>query len=160
MRIGPIRRPWAESRAVPVVLLVVVLLASTLMLPLTTGPEKSPGLPAGSVSAPTALNKAASADREAVPPPVVANPTSSGLDAGTVVRTIFPGFNTSLPGSFTSSVSAWQVGNPAYVPSTNTIWFPQRSVSVPGIPAPTVSPAAVFNLTSGGFDQLVTNVSN
>jgi YVTN family beta-propeller protein len=160
MRIGPIQRPGAGSRAVPVVLLVFVLLASTLMLPLATGPGRSPGLPTGSVPTAITLNKVDSVGRAAVTSGAAAIPTSLSLTAGSVVRTVFPGFNTSLPGSFTSSVSAWQVGNPAFVPSTNTVWFPQRSVSVPGIPAPTVSPAAVFNLTSGGFDQLVTNVSN
>ena len=87
-------------------------------------------------------------------------PTLTGSDAGSVVRTVFPGFNTSLPGSFTSSISAWQVGGPAYVSSTDTMWFPQRSIPVPGIPIPTVSPAAVFNLATSSFDQLVTNLSN
>jgi YVTN family beta-propeller protein len=77
-----------------------------------------------------------------------------------VTRTVFPGFNTSLPGSFTSSVATWVVGTPAYVPSTNTLWFPQRAVAVPGDPTPTIAPVAVFNLTSGGFDRLLTDVSN
>jgi DNA-binding beta-propeller fold protein YncE len=31
---------------------------------------------------------------------------------------------------------------------------------VPGDPVPTVAPAAVFNLSTGGFDRLVTNLSN
>jgi DNA-binding beta-propeller fold protein YncE len=87
-------------------------------------------------------------------------PEFSSGSVGEVTRTIFPGFNTSLPGSFTSSVATWAVGTPAYVPSTNTIWFPQRAVPVAGDPAPSVAPAAVFNASSGGFDRLVTNLSN
>ena len=95
-----------------------------------------------------------------LPKEITANPKSANVPVGSVVRTVFPGFNTSLPGSFTSSVSAWEVGSPAYVPSTDSIWFPQRSVSIPGIPLPTIAPAAVFNLATKSFDQLVTNLSN
>jgi YVTN family beta-propeller protein len=57
-------------------------------------------------------------------------------------------------------VYAWQVGSPTYVPTTDTLWFPQRSVSLPGYPIPTIAPAAVYNLSTGGFSELVTNLSN
>jgi len=89
-----------------------------------------------------------------------AEPLFSAGVAGQVTRTVFPGFNTSIPGSFTSSVATWIVGTPAYVPTTNSVWFPQRAQSVAGDPIPTLAPAAVFNLSTGSFDRLVTNLSN
>ncbi|HYB78306.1 MAG TPA: hypothetical protein VEG66_00910, partial [Thermoplasmata archaeon] len=95
-----------------------------------------------------------------VPETSAAAPGFSAGSIGEVSRTIFPGFNTTLAGSFTSSVATWSVGTPAYVPTTNTLWFPQRAVPVAGDPVPSVAPAAVFNVSTGEFDRLDTNLSN
>ena len=77
-----------------------------------------------------------------------------------VTRTLFPGFNATLPTQFSSSVTAWQVGEPAYVPTTSSIWFPQEATPTAGVPAPSVSPAFVFNLTKTTYSGFVLNASN
>jgi YVTN family beta-propeller protein len=162
MRVGPAERSRRSLRWALAALVVVTLVATGLGA-LATGP-RSPHPSLLPTAAPASRTPAvASVPARAVPAhSASAVPAISGSvnSAGVVTRTIFPGFNTSLPGSFTSSVATWVMGTPTYVPSTNTLWFPQRSVAVPGDPWPTLAPAAVFNLTTGGFDRLVTNLTN
>ena len=148
------RRSWAIFAAVVVVASVFVLPSAASQYA-SHGPNLAPAASLPTTARPESRQLAA-------PPPASAKATPDlpSASAGVVTRTIFPGFNTSLPGSFTSSVGAWTFGSPTYVPTTDTLWFPQRSVSVPGYPYPSVAPAAVFNLSTGGFDRLVTNLSN
>jgi len=152
------RRGGPRWRTIPAVMLVIVLLASSIGLlqpAIHTSSERAVRTVFGTgVTNHGPPQPSETRDAQLEP--------SSGIIAtpGSVIRTVFPGYNTSLPGSFVSSVSAWEVGTPAYVPSTDSIWFPQRSVPVAGIPAPSTSPAAVFNISRGQFDQLVTNLSN
>ncbi|MGP8107870.1 MAG: PKD domain-containing protein, partial [Thermoplasmata archaeon] len=163
MVLGRVRTVRALWRLGGTVLIAVVVLTSVFALPAAAAPATIPHHATSSVATSSAGVAALQAARSASgwgAIPDSANPTLSSASAGSVVRTVFPGFNTSLDGSFTSSVSAWQVGTPTYVPSTNTLWFPQRSVPVPGYPVPTIAPVAVFNLSTGGFDQFVTNLSN
>ena len=152
--------PWHHGW---VVVLALTMIASSVIVPRASAPgaqeplanasERAslPGTGVRDSGAPTSLSQ---------PKESSGSSNSATVPVGSVVRTVFPGFNTSLPGSFTSSVSAWDVGSPVYVPSTDTIWFPQRGVSIPGVPFPTIAPAAVFNLATKSFDQLVTNLSN
>ena len=145
------------------VLVALIVLTSAFVLPTVSGPSTPPRTVDRSAVVSSATTAVSVPARSVAVPGTAENlaePAQSSASAGSVVRTVFPGFNTSLPGSFTSSVSAWQVGSPTYVPSTDTMWFPQRSVSIPGYPVPTVAPAAVYNLSTGGFDELVTNLSN
>lgn len=86
--------------------------------------------------------------------PLRVTPTSE------LVRTVFPGYNASIPGNFVSTVAGWQVGIPAYVPTTNRIWIPQQGVSVTNSPFPLLSPAAIFGPATGQFEGLNTNVAN
>ncbi|MGD1099452.1 MAG: PKD domain-containing protein [Thermoplasmata archaeon] len=157
------RRAGASGRLGLTVLIALVALTSVFALPTTATPgtvhTAAPPAPLRSFLRAEALGAApdTNAPRTGASP---ADTPLSSASAGSVVRTVFPGFNTSLPGSFTSSVYAWQVGSPTYVPSTDTLWFPQRSVSLPGYPIPTIAPAAVYNLSTGGFSELVTNLSN
>jgi YVTN family beta-propeller protein len=91
--------------------------------------------------------------------PAAGAPTSW---SGTTVATLLPNYNASLPGNFRSLVDDWEVGTPAVVPSTGTVWWPELPVSVDGSPAPTSAPALLYNLSSESFvgiDQLVTNIS-
>jgi YVTN family beta-propeller protein len=144
-------------------LVAVVVLTSAFVVPTIPGSSTAHRTAIASVvpsSSATAVTGDASSLTIAGAAGDLAGPALSSASAGSVVRTMFPGFNTSLPGSFTSSVSAWQVGSPTYVPSTDTLWFPQRSVVIPGYPVPTIAPVAVYNLSTGGFDELVTNLSN
>ncbi|HEY1199115.1 MAG TPA: PKD domain-containing protein [Thermoplasmata archaeon] len=160
---GRVRAAAFSSRRGWVLLLAAVVLASTLIAPTIASHPAIPSpasISAGAPSPPAAARDPASTSGTLVAPRSASLSSLSSASVGSVVRTVFPGFNTSLAGSFTSSVSSWQVGTPAYVPSTDTIWFPQRSVSIPGVPFPTAAPVAVFNLTSGAFDGFVTNVSN
>ncbi len=143
------------------VLVAILVLASAFALP-ATGGRVAVHAPTATASVVLPPNKAETlgAPRSTDLSPETSDTALSAASAGSVVRTLFPGFNTSLPGSFTSSVSSWQVGSPTYVPSTDTLWFPQRSVPLPGYPVPSIAPVAVFNLASGEFDKLVTNLSN
>jgi len=157
------RRAGASGRLGLTVLITLVVLASVFALPATVAPGTVHTTAPPPV--PTSFHRAEapSAAPDTYVPRTEASPAEvplSSASAESVVRTIFPGFNSSLPGSFTSSVYAWQVGSPTYVPSTDTLWFPQRSVSLPGYPFPTIAPAAVYNLATGGFSELVTNLSN
>src|SRR5271157_946012 len=157
-------QPVGNSRRLGwAVLVALIVLTSAFVLPTVPGPSTTHRAAIVSVapSSPASVGSGAtrSTDARVTTENLVASALSSA-SAGSVVRTVFPGFNTSLPGSFTSSVAAWQVGTPTYVPSTDTLWFPQRSVSIPGYPVPTIAPAAVYNLSTGGFDELVTNLSN
>src|SRR5271157_920768 len=157
-------QPVGNSRRLGwAVLVALIVLTSAFVLPTVPGPSTTHRAAIVSVapSSPASVGSGAtrSTDARVTTENLVASALSSA-SAGSVVRTVFPGFNTSLPGSFTSSVAAWQVGTPTYVPSTDTLWFPQRSVSIPGYPVPTIAPAAVYNLSTGGFDGLVTNLSN
>ena len=159
---GPRRTLAAKCGGSCAVLVAVLVLASAFALPsLASGSAKvgSPP-PVATISGPPTRTADRAHPDAPAPRPPDAVPEFSAGSVGEVTRTIFPGFNTSLPGSFTSSVATWLVGTPAYVPSTNTLWFPQRAIPVAGDPVPTVAPAAVFNLSSGEFDQLDTNVSN
>ena len=81
-------------------------------------------------------------------------------DAASVVRTLFPGYNTTVDQSFTSAVSTWDVGTPAFVPTTGSLWFPQLAVSVSGYPSALIAPAAIYNLTTMSFESLDLNLSN
>jgi YVTN family beta-propeller protein len=145
------------------VLVVVVVVASGFVVTAVPVPSPVHRTPVSSVPPSSPATFASGAARSVAVPRAAGDAGDlalSSASAGSVVRTVFPGFNTSLPGSFTSSVATWQVGTPTYVPSTDTLWFPQRSVPVPGYPTPTIAPAAVYNLSTGGFTELVTNLSN
>ncbi len=86
--------------------------------------------------------------------------SSPRAGAGSVLRSILPNYNGSLPGNFLSSVAGWQVGDPAYVPSTGDLWLPERAVSVGGLPAPNVAPAVVYRASSNEFAGIVLSVEN
>ena len=88
------------------------------------------------------------------------DPSYTLSSPGSVARTIFPGYNTSIPGSFTSSVYSWTVGEPAYNPSTNTVWFPEKAAVLNGFPSPNFAPIAVFNVSAGTFSGFVSGVTN
>ena len=160
MASGRVRGASAAAGPDWVVLVAVVVLTGVLAAPtFVLGPVHSAGT---SFQGAGELVRHGSSSSSVLTsgPSAVTHPVSSSASVGIVTRTVFPGYNTSLPGSFVSSVAAWEAGTPTYVPSTNTLWFPQRDVLVSGDPVPIVAPVAVFNLSSGGFDRLVTNVSN
>ncbi len=96
------------------------------------------------------------------PPAGAASASSSSprAGAGSVLRSILPNYNGSLPGNFPSSVAGWQVGSPAYVPSTGDLWLPERAVSVGGLPAPNVAPAVEFNANANRFVGIALSVEN
>ena len=52
------------------------------------------------------------------------------------------------------------MGTPAYVPSSKTLWWPQRAGSVEGFPAPSLAPTAVFNISRGQFEKFDVNITN
>lgn len=161
MRFRRTRREGATARADWAVLVAAVVLTGVLAAPaIVLGPAPTPSRPSSLPPAQLAPRLGGRLSAGGGEHSFPAAPAFSSASVGVVTRTLFPGYNTSLPGSFVSSVAAWQVGTPTYVPSTNTLWFPQRDVAVPGDPVPTIAPAAVFNLSSGEFDQLVTNLSN
>ncbi len=86
----------------------------------------------------------------------------SAATAGSVFRTVFPNYNASLPGNFPGTVDGWQIGTPAYVPTTQELWLPNRAVSVNGIAPPPYAPAIIYNVTTNqfvGFDFSVQNTS-
>ncbi len=82
--------------------------------------------------------------------------------AGTTAATLLPNYNGSLPGNFESTVDDWEVGTPAAVPMTHTIWWPTSPVTVGGSPLPVVAPALLYSQTEQAFvgvDRWVSNTS-
>jgi YVTN family beta-propeller protein len=80
-----------------------------------------------------------------------------------VMRTDFPGYNGSLAGDFFGTVDGWEVGSPALVPATGTLWLPQLNLFAGNASAPApAAPAAEFNLSHGtfeGIDPAITNAT-
>ncbi len=157
-------RSRRHSAGAAVVLLVVVAL-------LLGGASALPAPPGAGARAPAHGSPVAAAVAPRAGAPLAAFRTNdgtpaangfSGAAAGSLVRTVFPGYNATLPGNFPGSVQGWQVGTPAYVPATQELWLPNRAVSVNGIPAPPIAPAIVYNATTNqfaGFDLAVENTS-
>jgi YVTN family beta-propeller protein len=84
----------------------------------------------------------------------------SGTSAGSLSRTIFPNLNAVLFENFPWSVLGWQVGTPAFVPSTGDLWLPMRAVSTGGLPVPQFSPAVVYNVNANEIVGVVPSIEN
>ncbi len=146
----------ARRLALAVVVAAVVVLSSALASPAAAARQvprtvvEVHGLavaPARSLTAPAAVSRPA---------------TTPNSWAGTVVATDLLNYNASLSGNFRSSVEDWQVGAPAYVPTTGTVWWPELDVEVGGAPNDTVAPALLYNVSTRSFvgvDPYVTNAS-
>jgi YVTN family beta-propeller protein len=152
----PNRSPTIRRLGVAVAVAVCVSLSGVLAT--TSGPHRL---------AATAGDAAVRPGASSLAPAVTLAAAGSAASApaswsGTTVATLLPNYNASLPGNFRSLVDDWQVGTPAVVPSTGTVWWPELPVSVDGSPAPTSAPALLYNLSTESFvgiDQLVTNIS-
>ena len=84
----------------------------------------------------------------------------SGESAGSLVRTVFPNFNASVQGDFLSTVWDWNVGSPAYVPSTHSLWLPVRATLAGGYPGPGINPAVIYNTTTNQFERFAFSIEN
>ncbi len=155
-------RPFPRSRSFSGVWLgLIVGLVVAMILPIglaNPGPLPSAPPRSGTLSVP--------GDPHALAPPAVTPlaPAAgiSSSSAGSVLRTYFPNYNGTLNNNFPWSVSGWQIGTPAFVPSTGELWLPNRAVSIHGLPAPGIAPAIIYNASSNqfmGFDLAVENSS-
>jgi len=149
--------PWSARRGDS--LAVALALAVVLLVCLPVGGiVTGNALPAASISrllsAPPTSSTTQSSPRS--------EQLSSGLlsGAGSVVESILPNYNASLPGNFPFRLDDWKVGTPAYVPSTDTFWLPELPVSTAGSPPPPTAPAVIFNATNGTIAGVVPLLSN
>jgi DNA-binding beta-propeller fold protein YncE/PKD repeat protein len=83
-----------------------------------------------------------------------------GPNVPTVLETLFPNYNGSLPGNFPSTVANWQVGVPALVPSLGELWLPQLPVSTHGLPIPESAPTEIYDIATNSFLGFVPQLSN
>ena len=157
---GPAR---PKRVAIASVILVALLLFGAAPFASVSAGHGSPAaglsFSAGARPVPPSLARAAAAS---VPLSGAGVSSISAAVAGSVFRTVFPNYNATLPGNFPGTVDGWQVGSPAYVPSTQELWLPNRAVSVNGIAPPPYAPAIIYNATTNqfvGFDFSVQNTS-
>ncbi|HXW67892.1 MAG TPA: hypothetical protein VEL82_08485, partial [Thermoplasmata archaeon] len=141
-RLSPASRPRRALAPPAIALVALTLLAVTLPVSsaasrgATVAPELSP--PARpSPSAPATVPPAAA--------PVAPQIPFSATTAGSVVRTAFLNYNSSLTGNFPSTVWNWEVGPPAVDPATGDVWLPTKPIALSGILAPTFAPALVYD---------------
>jgi DNA-binding beta-propeller fold protein YncE/PKD repeat protein len=143
-----------------VVVAIVVLLTVSGLGAAGSVPVGRAAAEAGRIVAVAGPGRPAAVPASPVPAtPAASSPTSW---AGTVLSTLLPNYNASLSGLFRDDVSDWQVGSPAVVPSTGTVWWPEFPVLVAGAPFPTTAPAVLFNVTEQkvvGIDASVANAS-
>ena len=143
-------------RRLGVAVAVAVCVSLSGVLVTTSGPHRLAATAGGA-----AVRLGASSVAPAVTP--AATGSAAGAPAswsGTTVATLLPNYNASLPGNFRSLVDDWQVGTPAVVPSTGTVWWPELPVSVDGSPAPTSAPALLYNLSTESFVGIDTSVTS
>ena len=130
------------------VLLAAIALASVVL------PAHVPSVSrTGDTAVPLPSSESVPSFGAATPAVPGAGPVSS---AGSVVETLLPNYNGSLPGNFPSSVEDWQVGTPAVVPTMGTLWLPE----IPTVAHAPAAPAAVYNLSSNSFEGIVPALSN
>jgi YVTN family beta-propeller protein len=154
-------RPPSSPRAIRRLALVAAVATVVVLSSLLAAPSSEPR---GASVAPLRASGAAPASIQLEsPPPAEPRPaTAPDSWAGTTVATLLPNYNASLPGNFPSQVDDWQVGAPAYVPTTGIVWWPELDVSVGGSPNDTVAPALLYDLSTASFvgvDPAVTNAS-
>lgn len=140
--------PNPRGPVVAAVVLLALLGAAGLvpLRPATSGPT------AAAVEAHVAEGAARSGPGSSPSPPLA--------EAGSTVETLLPNYNGSLPGNLPSTVDDWEIGTPAFVPVSNTLWLPEYPTSSYGPAAPIGAPAVVFNLTTSSFAGFVPTLSN
>ena len=147
--------PLAARRTVALLLAATVLASSILAMPLGSPTRGAASSVIDGRIAPGSLNIGPTHLVETVRPSFAA-----GIQVPTVLETLFPNYNGSLPGNFPSTVFDWQVGTPAVVPALDELWLPQLPVTTHGLPPPASAPAVVYNMSSNSFAGLVPSLSN
>ncbi len=151
----------ASRRTVGALLVAVVMVSSSLLVssaglaaqgrssPLGVEARFPSGGPPSSSSIPTEPSRASPASGPDLYPA-----------AGTVTDTAFVNYNATTAGNFASVVAGWEVGTPAFVPATNTLWFPTRPASVSPYPTPSSGPTLIYSITTNQFTGLVPALAN
>ncbi|HXY46809.1 MAG TPA: YncE family protein, partial [Thermoplasmata archaeon] len=146
--------------------LLAVALVAVLLLPLGTtvsstvhaqfhvpqGPASATEPRTGSVAPPATAHRGSTRE---LPDSAPVNPS-----AGSLFRTVFPNYNTTTSFNFPGTVWDWQVGTPAFIPSTNSLWLPTRAVPAVGGPLPLIAPVVVYSETLETFTGVVPSVQN
>jgi len=149
-----VRRTSRRKHPAGIAVVFLLVIASTLAVVATHPSLPSPGPASSTLAVGDAARLAPVGGSSAVPA------TPSFPPSAPTVESLFPNYNGSLPGDFPSTVEDWQVGTPAIVPASNTLWLPELAVTTHGAPAPPSAPALVYNLTTNVFERMVPAINN
>jgi YVTN family beta-propeller protein len=84
----------------------------------------------------------------------------AGSSSGSVLATILPNYNGSINGNMPSTIGDWEIGVPALVPTTNTLWIPELPTERDGPPGPVGAPTVIYSPANNSFNGIVPNLLN
>ncbi len=93
-------------------------------------------------------------------PAISSSPSTPSTLSPSVLATLLPNANGSLPGNFVASVQGWEVGTPAIDPATGALWIPELPVVSGGLPLPETAPVVRFDLASLTFQGVAPVLAN